>query len=292
MASLPRVAGRGCLRGVLVQLAVLGVTLGSLAVCLAGAAVFPSPRGDRGFVVAGTLALWVGTMLVGAMAFGVLNRLRLSRRVDAAFAPLGLTSSSWLTIGRQLHGDVRGRHVDAYFGRGPMVEVWVTARIGTRVAIAPSDGFTRTVQRLTGDHRLDAPALPGQTVGCDDAAWAGSLLADLRAVTAIRALLDDSRDTSLRVVQVQPGTVGLVARGPLDAVLHDVAGATGHLVDLAVAAESLTPPATWTEPSQLAVRMRTERPGTGWLLMIVAVAVGLCLLLSVGLAAVVVLAQR
>lgn len=266
-----RAVGGGCLRGLLVQLVVMGIAIGALFCCAGLAALAPVDRDLRPMLVVVTMMGWLVAMVGGAFVFAVVNRRRIARRVDGAFAPLGLRGEPQMTIGRQVHGEVGGRRLDAYFQKGPSLELILQARAGTRVALAPGSAFVRMVQGATGKDRFDAgwPELAEVSVSADEGAWARALLADPPARAALASLLHDG-EPALRVASVQPGAVALVVRGSsLDIVDGDqVPRAVAALAALAERVEAQPAPATWQEPSPLSQRLRQRRPGPGLALIV------------------------
>ena len=263
------------------QVVAVGLALALLCCCGGVAAFAPVDQDLRPFLLVASLIGWVVASMVGVMAFAVINRQRIARRVDAAFAPLGLQGESQMTIGRQYHGTVAGRRLDGYFQKGPSVELIVQAHSGTRVAVAPGGAFVRAVQGAFGKERFDAgwPELGDASVSAEEAAWARDLLADPEARQAVAELLGGGQ-AALRVVSVQPGAVALVVRGSSLAIVDGdrIPSAVAALGRLAARVEAQPPPQRWMEPSPMQERLRARRPGPR---LAVGVAVGTVLFVGI-----------
>ena len=120
----------GCgLRAVL-SLLLPVVVFGFLIACMVALALLPLPRiagwddrDVRGLILAGSLGVTV------LAAFGLTSIISLwllanrARALDAAFTPLGLGGKMFLLNGRQYHGTHGERQVDAYFYRGPALDL-------------------------------------------------------------------------------------------------------------------------------------------------------------------------
>lgn len=273
MATLPRVAAGGCLRGLLLQIVAGGLALGLLFVFAGVAAALPVGRGDRGMLLVGALACWALLCVGGSLAFLFVNRARIRARVDGAFAPLGLRGEAQMSIGRQFHGDWEGRRLDAFFSRGPTVEVFLAARAGSRMAVAPGDALARTVQELAGRDRFDAPwpELRGFSVSADEGPWARALLDAPGARAAADQLLDCGGRPETRILSVRPGAVGWTLRGTSLEMLEGgrLEAAVRTLGRFAEAVEAAPAPRAWREPSALEQRLRARRPGGAAVLVIV-----------------------
>ena len=61
-----------------------------------------------------------------------------NNRMDAIYAPWGLTGSAYNIFFRQYHGIVRGRSVRIYYYRGPVLEINVSTALQTRMGASRS----------------------------------------------------------------------------------------------------------------------------------------------------------
>lgn len=263
--EIPKTVGGGCLRGLLIQLFAMGLSLGLLVVCSGLVAVAPVSPNTRLSLALVALLGWVLTCLVGVLVFVVVNRRRIANEVDAAFSVLGLRGESQMAIGRQYHGVWQGRKIHAYFQKGPIFEIYLDARSGTRVAMAPGDALVRLIQDATGTTRFDLhdPGLVGVSVSADEAPWARALLADPAARDAVADLLDRRGAQGAPAVSVERGAVRWMFRsvtiGAVDG--ETVKRAANALVRLAERVEAADKPVAWTEPTSWELRLRESRPG-------------------------------
>ena len=126
----------------------------------------------------------------------------LTQSIDAAFNALYLAGSGYQLSGRQYHGTIQGRRVDAYYkrpmrgrhGRGGTTNsltIYLSARLNVRLFVGakvPSED--EWVLRLF--HRsmmtVEDPAYDHLSVSAPDEIWARDLLADRAAKPAILRL--------------------------------------------------------------------------------------------------------
>jgi hypothetical protein len=157
-------------------------------------------------------SLYVLILNGGALAYLVWVLRRRKRRLDAAFAPLGLEGERYMVTGRQYHGTIEGRKVDIRFYRGPMLELHLGTPLQTRFGVAEVGSTTPALARLLGRQPLipDDPALSELRVFALDEGWARSLLADPQARGVIRRLLSAGESWALvQQVVLGPGAFRL-----------------------------------------------------------------------------------
>ncbi len=139
--------------------------------------------------------------LMGGVFAWTLSRRK--RWLDAVFAPLGLKGSSYMLTGQRCQGMLDGRHVDVRFVKGPMLTLYVSTPLATRLAVAEQDavigGFLG--QALdTGD-----PDYASFTVYPRDPRWARALLADPEAKAALLRLMNASQWALIHQVILEQG---------------------------------------------------------------------------------------
>lgn len=237
-----------------------------LLVCGAFALAWPAlPAAARPFVVPLALATWVCTTLPAVATGGVIVTLRRNARLDRAFAELG-PGRALAPVARGWACLVNGREVNAWFSKGPQLELYVSARPRTQAGIGKANALSRMVVGATG--RASVPAPHGLLASGVDPAWLAAFL-DARGVSdALGDLL--AHGDGLRNVQVLPDAVKFTQRGfDLDAL---DAREVGRLVDavelLAAAADKVPPTASPVAPGGLGARLRTSRGGFGSFLAI------------------------
>ena len=212
MARVLKAWGAGCAGQLLLELALAVVVGGSVVAELLVFGFAPLPPALEpyrtlliGGGLAGVLALYVG--LAAVWAGWTLFRQR--RQLDAAFAPLGLTGRRYLLTGRRYAGRVQGRAVEAWFYRGPTLDMFVSASLSTRMGIAAHEGMGAA---LAGAFRRPPMALADHSALArldffpQDEAWARALLAAPEAGSALLRLIPPPADLGayeLRQVYLQ-----------------------------------------------------------------------------------------
>jgi hypothetical protein len=206
-----------------------------------------------------------------------------ARKLDDAFAPLGLAGSMYLLNGRQYHGTAGGRQVDAYFYRGPVLDLYLGTPLKTRLGIGTRDTVGNAVAGLV-DRRpiaLDDPGLQHLSAFPLDEAWARALLADTTAREAILRLTRDEGPYELRQVFFQPESMLLrLYHTDLRRVTpENVRQWLNDLLALARAAEGLPAPTQTAEATGLERTTRSNR--NALILPAVGVVFGLLCVLTV-----------
>jgi hypothetical protein len=167
-----------------------------------------------------TTALWV--MIVPAVCFlfivigGAWGTLfftlrRRAKRYDEILTPLGLSGRTYILTGRQYHGTVQGRQVEAYFYRGPALDLRVSTSLRIRLSIANADMVSLSLARAFGRTPLSLgdPGLNGLTVFTRDEEWTRSLLANPEVQTLLRQLILNDSPFLMRQVHLEPGKLRL-----------------------------------------------------------------------------------
>lgn len=276
--------GTGCgLRAILSLLLPL-VAFGILIACMLIVALLPLPhirgwsdRDVRALILAGGLALAFFAALTFVTLFGVRLIVNRARALDAAFTPLGLAGGAYLLNGRQYHGTRLGRQVDAYFYRGPALDLYVSASIKTRLGIGTKESIGMAIAGMMNRQPLDIgdPEFGRLAIYPLDEAWARTLLADPQAKAALLRLADDASLFGLRSVNIQPGSISLRMRS-IDwkkITAESARQRTDDLITLARAAESLPAPEQTAEESNLERTARLNRGSFSLRLMAITFAV-------------------
>ncbi|MBN1955149.1 MAG: hypothetical protein JW900_08885 [Anaerolineae bacterium] len=215
------------------------------------------------WVMIGVLILWATLSFSVTLLIVVVTLVRRARQLDAAFAPLGLPGKLYLSNGRQYHGTVAGRRVDAYFHRGPILEVYVEAPFRTRVSIGTRDSLARSVGRLVQRQPLaaDNPDFAHLDVYALDERWAQDLLYQPQARAALLRLTASSGSRDIRQVIVAPESIAFYLRyARVDEVSPEhVQQWMDDLLALVRVAENLPAPTQTAEATRLERKGRTER---------------------------------
>ena len=206
----------------------------------------------------------------GGMGYVVFVMRRRTSMLDAAFASLGLEGGAYQTWFRQYHGAFRGRRVDVYLQRGPLLEIEIDTPLRTHLGVTGAHGDTRVLAGLFGRESLpvDDPALAGLTVFPHDEAWTRALLADADAVAALQRLTATDAQFTRQQILLRPGAFKLMLSGnrqlfDFQIAPEQVTQWLDDLLALARIAESLPAPQITAEPSsaeRLAEKVRQSNP--------------------------------
>lgn len=225
---------------------------------------------------------------------GQIMRRRRERRLDAAFAPLGLRGSPYLLNSRQYHGTVEGRQVAVYFYsyRGPTLDLRVSTPLQTRLAataaaaVSPPPAWDLRYPPLA----LHAPGLQGLSISAQDEDWARALLGSPAVQEALQRLVRGEGWALFRQVFLQPGTLHLRLHHNRNLFRYDVSPADAQqwlddLLTLLRIAESLPMPRVAVEltpAEQRAQGLRRSRtfPALTLIVILVLAMLPICLLLS------------
>jgi hypothetical protein len=233
--------------------------------CLLALWLAPLPPGvERNSILAGTCALSLSGLLLPLMVVLVITVLQRFRRLDAAFLPLGLRGQLHGASGRQYHGHMGKRRLDAYFfGRYSQNSLYLGTSLQTRAKFTRPDPLGRDVPR-----RADAPAgSPTEPVlySGSDEAWLRSLLADPRALASLQRLVavpsGGAGPFATLYVLLEPDAWQFVLAGlSLDYITADhVQAWLKDLQTVADIAETLPPPQVTATASSLERYHRTQR---------------------------------
>jgi hypothetical protein len=123
---------------------------------------------------------FVFLVIGGSLGLAAFILLRRARHLDEAFAPLGLQGKMYLTNGRQYHGAMGGRPVDAYFYRGPTLDLYLGASLKTRMSVGVKDRVGQAIAGMFNRQTMPAtdPDLDRLSVYTLDETWARELLND------------------------------------------------------------------------------------------------------------------
>jgi hypothetical protein len=142
------------------------------------------------------------------------------------FTSRGLTSHSYLGLGRQYQGLVQGRQVDVHFTpsqrlQPALLNIYVAADLDTRVAI----GEQKPLLDCTDCPRVDVNELDLShlQVFAEETVWARGLLAEPTNRATLSRLLGSQGEHGFREIYIQPGKIWLRAH-PSSRVTEDRIG--------------------------------------------------------------------
>ncbi len=282
-----RTIGGGCLRGMAIQLGAVVLVISLLGCCGGLGILLPVSDELRPLAVGGGLMGGMTLAIVLAICFWLWNRRRIANRVDAAFLPLGLSGSGLLTIGRQYHGEIDGRRVDAYFNKGPSLEIYVAADTGAAFQVGQDRQIVRSAARAVGNTALpvDDPRFDSLVVIAKDTEWAVRVLEDGVVRDGLVAAMETGGRAQVRNFSVTPEALYLQVRsiGLTDITEDRVGSVVRGMVALAPVLEAAPPPAVAQVASAMQRQMRVGRSDFNrkvmmWTLVGVGVLVGVTVL--------------
>lgn len=185
---------------------------------------FPSSMSKgRNLMAAVTTGILGTGYLIGLAAYLISSFRQAGRVLDPVFTPRGLTSQSYLGLGRQYQGLIQGRQVDVHFtpsqGLQPaLLNIYVAADLDTRVAI----GEQKPLLDCTDCQRVEVNELDLShlQVFAEETTWARGLLTEPTNRTTLSHLLDSQEEHGFREVYIQPGRIWLRAH-PSSRVTED-----------------------------------------------------------------------
>jgi hypothetical protein len=171
----------------------------------------PITQDQRPFVIFIGMMLVIVLMILGTIAWGAISLRRRASWLDAVFAPLGLSGKAYLWNGRQYHGQVRGRQVDAYLYRGPNLDIYVASSTITRMGIGQKGRITEAASQITSLPELTFydPGLQHLTITALDEQWGRGLLNNSTARDAILRLTSAQPEFEFRNLLIQPEAIQL-----------------------------------------------------------------------------------
>jgi hypothetical protein len=221
------------------------------------------------FLFIGSFACLIGAVMVGLLAWVLINNQRIYAQFDQAFASLGLTRSRYLLRGLQYQGTYRGRQVNVYYHvsggrylRVPSLEIYLKGNFRTRLGIGTQNALSSLGGALMQQQALDPgdPAYEGLLIYPLDENWSRQLLSDHAVREAIVRLV--GKDTpGVRGLRFDPEAVSLVLRHFSLSLLtpEAVRQWLDDLLALAGVAEGLPPPAQTAEASDWERAARSDR---------------------------------
>jgi nitrate reductase NapE component len=162
-------------------------------------------------VLAVPVSLFFLIIVGGGWGFLVWTIWRRARQLDAVFGPLGLAGSTHMLTGRQYHGTVEGRQVDAYVYRGPTLELRVSTPLQTRLNAVEKAAVVRPVAWAFKYEplALNDPGLQDLSITALDEDWARRLLSDQAVRAILQRLVAGGAGALIQQVALQPSAFSL-----------------------------------------------------------------------------------
>lgn len=177
---------------------------------------FPSPLSGGRNLLAAVITGIVGLAYLAGLVVYLVSAVRQAGQVlDPAFAAKGLTARSYLGVGRQYEGTLRGRRVRVEFMPPRVLErsllnIYVSADLGSRAAI----GAQKPLFDCRDCPRVDfeASALRPLQVYAEDEAWVRRLLSEPANGALVSRLIRARKGEGLWQIYLQPERIWLRAR--------------------------------------------------------------------------------
>jgi hypothetical protein len=175
------------------------------------ALALPIPQNQRPTVIFGGLMAVIFLLVMAAIIWGIISTRCRANRLDAVFAPFGLIGKAYLWNGRQYHGLLAGRQVDAYFYRGPNLDIYLASPIHTRLGIGPKGRLAQAGSRMTAQRELNLhdPDLEQLGIYALDEQWSREILGNHTAREAILRLITPQPGFEFRNLLLQPEAIQL-----------------------------------------------------------------------------------
>lgn len=284
--KLLEVWGDGCTQSIVFQLIGFLVLFG---IFIIPAVVVTLVIGDQNSGV--SLFIWIVIALVFAIMVGAFiwgrNSLRnRTQHLDAVFKLWGLKGESYYQFGRQYHGEIKGRHVDIYFQRGPTLEIQMATPLDARALIV----FKSEIGKLSANLEsfetvvLNNPSFHNLAFYAQDQYWLESILDEEVARQAMRQLMSVSHAYQLRQILIQPEKIKLtIRRLPIDEINTDnISAWIDDLFIILRSAETAPPPQASTVETPLEDQSKVDRKSLTILLAALGCSVLTALLICVG----------
>lgn len=205
--------------------------------------------------------------------------------VDQIFARFHLRASRLNITGRQYHGMVAGREVDVLYQRGPILTVYVSTQVTTRLSVSDSEDIIRGIANIFHQEPI-CLRKEGLTIYAHEVTWAQAFL-DVPEVRALlKELIFEVYPFQARQVLMIPGRLMLrYYRSQQGAAFHFSAEQASRWMDallkLADYADAQPAPQKILPVSELHEKARKESGGSlGW---VIAEVILLLMLLVLGL---------
>jgi len=276
------VVGDG-LRGMVVLLSALLVVC-PMSILFILIPLWEDPRNGLGdWVIIAAGAAWLLLFIGGIITIIAVTNARRKRWLDGVFTPLGLKGRRYLLNWWEYTGSIHGRRVSARFYKGPTLDICVESSLATRATFSPIDQESRFLADLAGTKPVPIhPDVPVQVYAHDET-WAGQIIQNEAAKTAILHLLTAGESWALyRRIMLQPGAVRLYLYRNKNMFEYNFTADEArvwldNLIHLAGIAESLPAPLEELAESNVERAVRTGTVGRN-MLIFTAVFGALCLL--------------
>lgn len=201
--------GAGCVRQALFAIFIFLVFVAGLVGLVILSVSLPITESQRIYVWAGGLLLLLFLMVGGIIVWSANAIRQRASQLDAAFNQFGLTGKAYLWNGRQYHGMLNGRQLDAYFQRGPSLIIYLASPLNTRLGIRLKGRFSPLASGMFNHPELVSidPDLIHLGIYPLDEHWGRELLNNPQAKTAILRLISNEAAFEFRNLLFQPEAI-------------------------------------------------------------------------------------
>lgn len=272
MSGANRDLSRGCLSmvGRIVMIRLISVAavfvIGSFSVFV-GLIVGMLTEAIWGIVAAAVVFFLI--VFGGGYLFLVAAVLRRKSRLDRAFVPLGFTGGIYRLMFRRYEGLIGGRRAEAFFYRGPNLEIILSSNLKTRAGITLDYSDTALAADLFGRDPVHhgVAEMKDVRVWSEDEVWVRQALMDPKVQEDLKVLLAERTFFIRSVVKIFPGHVQLHLSGNRNVIrweiTHEMANRwVSTLSDLARHLETRVPrpgiSAQMTSAEELALRIKRK----------------------------------
>jgi len=131
-----------------------------------------------------------------------------SNWVDKVFAGFSLKGQRLNITGRQYHGIFRGREVDVLYQSGPILTVYISTQVMTRLSVSDSEEMIRGIAHVFHQEPISMQG-EGLTVYAHDPDWAQGFLDIPQVRELLKGLIFEQHPFLMRQVFIIPGSLML-----------------------------------------------------------------------------------
>lgn len=160
------------------------------------------------FIVVLPATLFLVVTIGGGWAAALLYIRQQAAWVDKIFTGFSLKASRLNITGRQYHGEIRGREVDVLYSRGPVLTIYISIRVMTRLSVSDSEDVIRGIANIFHQEPISLRE-EGLTIYAHEEAWAQGFLDVPQVRDLLKGLLFEKHPFLVRQVLIIPGRLML-----------------------------------------------------------------------------------
>ncbi|MEJ2757104.1 MAG: hypothetical protein P8046_01360 [Anaerolineales bacterium] len=199
---------RGCLYQFIAAVTGIPIIIFLVVIPFKFAASPEVSAGEFLFIVVLPATLFLVLTIGGGWAAALLYIQQQAAWVDKIFTGFSLKASRLNITGRQYHGKIQGREVDVLYSRGPILTVYVSIGVMTRLSVSDSEDIIRGIANIFHQKPISLQE-EGLTIYAHEAAWAQGFLAVSPVRELLKGLLFEQHPFLVRQVLIIPGRLML-----------------------------------------------------------------------------------